>query len=127
MVGIKLQSQIDWTSNLVNRKKSEFWKGKFLSPLSTNPTKWSHSNNWSARPNKFSVFDHFVGLALKGLRWAKVIYHVLSKPYYFSVFSKKGLKLVSSSLKGYGLLYSIFLKVVFHKFYLIRSWVVWLN
>ena len=27
----------------------------------------THSNNWSAIANCLSVFDHFVGLALKGL------------------------------------------------------------
>ena len=37
-----------------------------LNPLSTNPTKWS--NTLKQFPtNYLSVFDHFVGLALKGL------------------------------------------------------------
>ena len=42
----------------------------FLNPLSANPTKWSNTlkqfvGNLSA--NCLSVFDHFVGLGLKGL------------------------------------------------------------
>ena len=65
---------------IVVRKISE------INPLSTNPTKWSntlkiihwllpapqngqtHSNNSSAFANCLSMFDHFVGLALKRLR-----------------------------------------------------------
>ena len=35
---------------------------KSVNPLSANPTKWSNTLNC------LSVFDHFVGLALKGLR-----------------------------------------------------------
>ena len=38
-------------------------------PLSASPTKWSNTlNNWSAVSDELlSVFDHFVGFALKGL------------------------------------------------------------
>ena len=44
---------------------------KFVEPLSANPTKWSNTleqfiGNFPM--NSFCVFDHFVGLALKGLR-----------------------------------------------------------
>ena len=35
-----------------------------INPLSANPTKWS---NTLSRRIALSVFDHFVGLALKGL------------------------------------------------------------
>ena len=47
----------------------EFFR-KYVNPLTTNPTKWSNTlkqfvNNLPT--NCFSVFDHFVGLALKGL------------------------------------------------------------
>ena len=46
------------------------WKTDF-NPLSTNPTKWS--NTLKQFPGKLptnclSVLDHFVGLALKGLK-----------------------------------------------------------
>ena len=36
-----------------------------LNPLSANPTKWS--NTFKQFVGNLSVFDHFVGLALKGL------------------------------------------------------------
>ena len=39
-------------------------------PLSANPTKWSNTLKQfvgNLPTNCFSVFDHFVGLALKGL------------------------------------------------------------
>ena len=42
----------------------------FFNPLSANPTKWSNTLKQflgSLPTNCFSVFDHFVGLALKGL------------------------------------------------------------
>ena len=41
-----------------------------LNPLSTNPTKWSNTLNQfvgKLPTNCLSVFDHFLGLALKGL------------------------------------------------------------
>ena len=37
-----------------------------FNPLSVNPTKWSH-----AFADELSVFDHFAGLALKGLNQVK--------------------------------------------------------
>ena len=43
----------------------------YIDPLSANPTKWSNTLKQfvSKLPmNCLSVFDHFVGLALKGLR-----------------------------------------------------------
>ena len=43
----------------------------FFNPLSANPTKWSNSLKQflgNLPTNCFSVFDHFVGLALKGLK-----------------------------------------------------------
>ena len=43
---------------------------KLLNPLSANPTKWSYIlKQFSFPPNCLSVFDHFVRLALKGLRF----------------------------------------------------------
>ena len=51
---------------------------KIVNPLSANPTKWTNTlkqfvGNMLA--NCFSVFDHFVGLALKGLKtiWQLVL------------------------------------------------------
>ena len=44
---------------------------KVINPLSTNPTKWSNTLKQFAgnlATNCLSVFDHFVKLALKGLR-----------------------------------------------------------
>ena len=43
----------------------------FLNPLSANPTKWSNTFKQfvdKLPTNCLSVFDHFVGLALKGLK-----------------------------------------------------------
>ena len=42
---------------------------KWINPLSTNPTKWSNTLKQfvGKPPTNLSVFDHFVGLALKGL------------------------------------------------------------
>ena len=41
-----------------------------LSPLNANPTKWSNTQTIRQllSTNCLSVFDHFIGLALKGLR-----------------------------------------------------------
>ena len=47
---------------------------KLLKTLSTNFTKWSNTLKQFVRKlstNCLSVFDHFVGLALKGLRWTR--------------------------------------------------------
>ena len=38
-----------------------------VNPLRTNPIKWSNTNSLSVTAEKLSVFDLFVGLALKGL------------------------------------------------------------
>ena len=46
-------------------------KGPQLNPLSTNPTKWSNTLEQfvsNLLTNFLSVFDHFVKLALKGLK-----------------------------------------------------------
>ena len=54
-----------------------------LNPLSANPTKWANTlkqfvGNFST--NGLSVFDHFVGLALKVLTQVKL--QKLSKSYF---------------------------------------------
>ena len=46
-----------------------------INPLSTNPIKWS---NTLKPTNCLSVFDHFVGLALKGLSLLPLFYSMLS-------------------------------------------------
>ena len=46
-------------------------KGYFINPLSANPTKWPNTPKQfvgKLLTNCLSVFDHFVKLALKGLR-----------------------------------------------------------
>ena len=46
-----------------------------INPLSVNPTKWSNTLKQfvgSFPTNSLSMFDHFVGLALKGLRNKKL-------------------------------------------------------
>ena len=48
-----------------------FYKKAVLNPLSTNPAKWSNTLKkfvGKLRTNCLSVFDHFVKLALKGLK-----------------------------------------------------------
>ena len=42
------------------------WGDRGVNPVSANPTKWS--NTLKLATNFLSVFDHFVKLALKGLR-----------------------------------------------------------
>ena len=51
----------------------------FLNPLSDNPTKWSNTLKQfvdNLPTNCLSVFDHFVGLALKGLTKQMMKYYV---------------------------------------------------
>ena len=41
---------------------------KYFNLLSANPTKWSNTpKQFVGNTNKLSVFNHFVGLALKGV------------------------------------------------------------
>ena len=50
-----------------------------INPLSTNFTKWSNTLKQfvgKLPTNCLSVFDHFVGLALKGLKITKVCYMI---------------------------------------------------
>ena len=39
-----------------------------FNPLSANPTKWSNTNNSSAKADEFFEYNHFVGFALKRLK-----------------------------------------------------------
>ena len=53
---------------------AEWEFSKFFNPLSAKPTKWSKHTQIIRRllpTNYLNVFDHFVGLALKGLTTAK--------------------------------------------------------
>ena len=53
------------------RPKMSGQKLKYLNPLSANPTKWSNKLKQfvgKLPKNCLSVFDHFVKLAIKGLR-----------------------------------------------------------
>ena len=50
---------------------TSFYEKLLLNPLSANPTKWLNTLKQfvgSLTTNCLSVFDHFVGLALKGLK-----------------------------------------------------------
>ena len=58
---------------LILQKKS---LGGLLNLLSANPTKWSNTLTHFVAEEFLSVFDNFVGLALKGLKIA-----VLEKDY----------------------------------------------
>ena len=56
---------------LQNFRGHLFTLKRCLNALSANPTKWSNTLKKTRRllpKNCLSVFDHFVGLALKGLR-----------------------------------------------------------
>ena len=51
---------------------TEYRQIKVLNPLSTNPIKWSNTLKQFVGKllmNYLSVFDHFVNLALKGLKY----------------------------------------------------------
>ena len=60
--------------NIVRRIASTVIELFYFTPLSDNPTEWSHWNGTlkqfvgSLPTNFLSVFDHFMGLALKGLK-----------------------------------------------------------
>ena len=85
---------------------SLFLEKAFLHPLSANPTKWSNTLRRQQPTIFLSAFDHFVGLALKGLR--QVFYtktHVLNPtrtnfPLYFHCcrYSETGLFVSTSNL-----------------------------
>ena len=54
-----------------------------LNPLSANPTKWSNT----LKQFVLSVFDHFVKLALKGLKDCLVMEIIVGrKSYFFCVY-----------------------------------------
>ena len=58
-------------SNGTNQRRvNQFFQQIRINPLSTNPTKWSNSLKQfvgNLTTNSLSVFDHFVGLAVKEL------------------------------------------------------------
>ena len=71
----------------------------FINPLSTNPRKWSNTVNQfvGCQPtNCLSVFDHFMGLALRGLRDREVKNYFakqwLSRKFYWYFNKKKVIK-----------------------------------
>ena len=75
--------------------------------------------------NCFSVFDHFVGSALKGLKApsVKIIWDIVFKNGPSKICGRQPLK----NSKGYGLRKADytplnFFKAVFRKFYLVHSW-----
>ena len=55
---------------------------KKLNPLSANPTKWSNKLKQFVRKlptNCLSVFDHSVGLTIKGLKILRIEHHKIFK------------------------------------------------
>ena len=67
--GLKWVNEDLWPTNINN---SVF----LINPLSPNPTKWSNTLKQffgNLPTNFFGVFDHLVGLALKGLRFISQI------------------------------------------------------
>ena len=71
MPGIKIQrAEIINPDKHLRKNEDSFMNLKVINPLSANPTKWSNTlRQFVGRllTNCFSVFDHFVGLALNGL------------------------------------------------------------
>ena len=71
MPGIKIQrAEIINPDKYLRKNEDSFMNLKVINPLSANPTKWSNTlRQFVGRllTNCFSVFDHFVGLALNGL------------------------------------------------------------
>ena len=69
--GIKIQrAEIINPDKYLRKNEDSFMNLKVINPLSANPTKWSNTlRQFVGRllTNCFSVFDHFVGLALNGL------------------------------------------------------------
>ena len=63
---------------------------KKLNPLRANPTKWSNTLKQfiaNLHTNCLSVFDHYVTLALKGLRkWISIRMVALEKVTWISIF-----------------------------------------
>ena len=60
----------------------------FINPLSGNPTKWSDILKQfvgNLPTNCLSVFDHFAGLTLKGLRFTKIHTRELWNVYFFYI------------------------------------------
>ena len=75
--------RVNWVGEAMNHMQLEW---QTFDSLSANPTKWSNTLKkfvGNSRRIVLSLFDHFVGLALKGLNsnkklntnmWAKVAY-----------------------------------------------------
>ena len=66
----QLRTQISKQASNNNNTSKKQNKGDTLNPLSANPTKWSNTLKQfvgNLPTNCLSVFDHFLGLALKGL------------------------------------------------------------
>ena len=70
---IKLINQINYLLFTLRYEqiKNTHYSDKYFSPLSANPTRWPNTLKqfFGINDNCLSVFDHFVKLALKGLRW----------------------------------------------------------
>ena len=61
---------LNFSHSVVTERSLHYWLSYLFDPLSSNPTSWSNilKQFFGSLPtNCLSVFDHFVGLALKGL------------------------------------------------------------
>ena len=64
-------------------QKCDEQTGVFFNPFNTNPTKWSNTLKQIRRQqptNCLSVFDHFVGPALKGLKYISIYLYIRKFP-----------------------------------------------
>ena len=77
-----------------------------FNPLSANPTKWSNTLKQfvgNLPTNCLSVFDHFMNLALKGLRMTESCKVGAVIIYLSKTFDSLNHKLLLGKLKAYGL------------------------
>ena len=67
----KKRKEKETKSKYIKTKSKSYYTRWGINPLSANPTKWSNTLKQfvgNLPKNCLSVFDHFVGLALKGLK-----------------------------------------------------------
>ena len=87
------QKNICWSffiKNFIVKRDLHYVK---LNPLNANPTKWSNTLKQfvgKLPTNCFSVFDHFVGLAFKGLRLFRKYGWYVCLTYNSETFKSKG-------------------------------------
>ena len=103
-----------------------YYRNIDLNPLSANHTKWLNTLKTIRRQqptNCLSVFDHFVGLALKGL-YGFSWHHIVSRDFDFKINISEKFK-ISQILEFFFVKKNSQLKL--SKFYLLLRLFVWLN